>query len=110
MEMTWPKATVLRWIDGDTVELLIDRGFDDLSKKTIRLIIVNTPERKKDPVGYQAARYAVNFWAPPGAEVSVITYKHDAWRRYLGDVSVPGLGQIHQELLRTGLGTPYVKP
>lgn len=107
MEMHWPQAKVIRWIDGDTVELQIDTGFDNSRKEQIRLIIVNTPEEGQP--GYQEAKDAVNAWAPPGTIVTVTTYKHDAWKRYLGDVVCSAVGQIHQELLRVGLGSPYKK-
>lgn len=44
------KAKVLRVLDGDTVELLIDLGFTVFWKSTCRLYGLNTPELKsKDP-------------------------------------------------------------
>lgn len=106
MEMHWPKATVVRWIDGDTVVLNIDTGFHNSREQTIRLVVCNTPERGQP--GYQDAKDAVNRWAPPGSIVSLTTYKDDNWDRYLGDVVADGLS-IHWRLLDQKLAVPYKK-
>ena len=43
------KAKLIRVIDGDTIDALIDLGFDTWIKKRIRLYGINTPEtRTKD--------------------------------------------------------------
>ena len=45
----WYGATVLKVIDGDTIELMIDLGFNIHHKIRVRLYGVNTPEsRTKD--------------------------------------------------------------
>ena len=38
------KATLVRVVDGDTVDANIDLGFDITIKKRIRLVGINTPE------------------------------------------------------------------
>ena len=38
------KATLVKVVDGDTVDANIDRGFDITIKKRIRLVGINTPE------------------------------------------------------------------
>tara|TARA_B000000557_G_C20760555_1_gene437161 strand:- start:167 stop:499 length:333 start_codon:yes stop_codon:yes gene_type:complete len=40
------KAKLIRVIDGDTVDALIDLGFDTWVKKRIRLYGINTPETR----------------------------------------------------------------
>ena len=107
MEMHWPQATVMRWIDGDTVLLNIDTGFHNSRIQTIRLITCNTPERGQP--GYQEAKDAVNRWAPPGLTVSVTTYKDDNWDRYLGDVITPDGTHISDRLLTEKLAVLYKK-
>ena len=43
------KATLLRVIDGDTVDCLIDLGFDVILRERVRLINIDAPEtRTKD--------------------------------------------------------------
>ena len=41
----WP-AKVIRVIDGDTVEVMLDRGMKDYSQRTIRLYGINAPESR----------------------------------------------------------------
>jgi len=40
------KAKLIRVIDGDTIDALIDLGFDTWVKKRIRLYGINTPETR----------------------------------------------------------------
>lgn len=49
MQRFWYGATVLGVVDGDTIDLMIDLGFDIHHKIRVRLFGVNTPEsRTKD--------------------------------------------------------------
>ena len=54
-------AKLIRVIDGDTVDALIDLGFDVWVKKRIRLYGINTPEtRTKDLKEKKAGKAAKN--------------------------------------------------
>lgn len=105
MEMYWPSAKVLRWVDGDTLELLIDTGFHNSRRQMIRLVQINTPERGKP--GYSEATSYANSLAPVGSEVSLTTYQGDNWERYLGDVVNPQGVHIHTALLENGFAVLY---
>jgi len=49
MQRFWYGATVLKVVDGDTIDLMIDLGFNIHHKIRVRLFGVNTPEsRTKD--------------------------------------------------------------
>ena len=39
-------ATIRRWVDGDTVDVTLDLGFDILYNNRIRLYGINTPESR----------------------------------------------------------------
>ena len=39
-------ATIRRWVDGDTVDVTLDLGFDILYNNRIRLFGINTPESR----------------------------------------------------------------
>ena len=54
-------ATVNRWVDGDTV---------DTSRGTIRLIVVDTPEKGR--CGAATATNAARRWAPVGSTVRLV--------------------------------------
>lgn len=77
------KARVLRVIDGDTLVIDLDMGFETHTIKRVRLLGVDTPERGKP--GYNEAK-AFTTSAVLGKDVYVQTYQADAFGRYLADV------------------------
>lgn len=94
--MSWDyEGTVVRWVDGDTVDLTvakeIDIGFHIHQRAEytgrFRLVTVDTPERGQP--GYHEAREFCESWLPPGAAVDVTTYKTDSFGRWLADLRFP---------------------
>lgn len=77
------KAKVLRVIDGDTLVIDLDMGFETHTIKRVRLLGVDTPERGQ--VNYNEAK-EFTTGTVLGKDVYVQTYKADAFGRYLADV------------------------
>lgn len=104
------KATVIRWVDGDTVWLEVDLGFRMKTINDFRLYCVDTPERGQP--GWAEATAFVQKAAPPGTVVQIETYKDpDKYGRWLAEViplgdygSIPSLSN---QLINAGLGKPY---
>ena len=42
------KAELIRVVDGDTVELIIDQGFSNFTKQTMRLYGIDAPEMRTE--------------------------------------------------------------
>lgn len=98
-------ATVVRWVDGDTVWLSVDLGFRIVTTNDFRLYGVDTPERGKP--GYQEATVRCNELAPVGQQVDVSTYKvPDKYGRWLVDIVSNGVN-VTATLIAEGLGYPY---
>lgn len=108
------KATVVRWIDGDTVLLDADLGFHIwLKKLDIRLFGVNTPE-KTDPVGWQKAVDFVNQLAPVGTVLTLTSKKAltpltpdkygDRWD---GVLTLADGRIVSDEIIKAGVGVYY---
>jgi len=57
------KTTLIRVIDGDTIDLSIDLGFNIIHNIRVRLLEIDTPEvrGKQKPYGL-AAKEAVKMW------------------------------------------------
>ena len=56
------KAKLVKVIDGDTVDLEIDLGFNIKFTTRVRFAKINTPEvHSKDPIERQKAKQAKNF-------------------------------------------------
>jgi micrococcal nuclease len=86
------KATIVRWIDGDTVLLDIDLGFNIIRQERIRLARINATElNSKIPFQVRKAKHAravLNKFCPPGSTISVTTSKNkkDMYARYIAEV------------------------
>lgn len=99
------RATVVRWIDGDTVELVVDLGFHLTYRDHFRLEGVDTPERGKP--GYADAKAFTTAWATPGTEVLATTSKGDKYGRWLTLLKTDVGPSINSLLLEHNLARPY---
>lgn len=85
------KATLKRVIDGDTIEVNIDLGFDVSINTIIRIKGVDAPETRtkrliEKEAGLHVAKQLEEFL---GDNVLYLkTYKNDKYGRYLADVFV----------------------
>ncbi len=111
------RAETLRVVDGDTVVVRMDLGFDVWKKEIIRFAKVDAPPIKEDG-GKEAFEYVRDQLAK--AKVLVIsTDKSDSHGRYIGDImystderdewqKVFASGRyLNQELLDKGLARVY---
>jgi len=96
-DYTYDDCTVLRWVDGDTLEMTarahFDMGFGNIITGAhtgrFRLWGMDAFERR-DPLGPAATEF-VNSRMPVGAAVCAKTYKDpDNFGRYLALLWLPG--------------------
>ena len=99
------RATVLRWIDGDTVELDVDLGFTVRLRERFRLLGIDTPERGRE--GYAEACSYVAEAAPAGSSVTIESTKTEKFGRWLAIVWTADLMSVNAQLLATGLARVY---
>lgn len=101
------KATVDRWVDGDTVDVVIDLGFKVQTAQRLRLYGINTPERGQP--GFDAATDFARARAPKGSTVEVKSYKTGKFGRWLAMIYVPNEAQsINRALVEEGLALEYL--
>jgi micrococcal nuclease len=106
------KATVNRWIDGDTLLLDIDLGFFVTRQERIRLARINAAELNDGRVTYvrkaKHARAVGKNFCPHGSEVLVQTKKsdRDMYARYIAEVRFEGKN-LSDYLLSTGAVKPF---
>lgn len=85
------RAVVRHVVDGDTLDVLLDLGFNSYTYETLRIRGIDAPERHT-PQGREAQAY-VREMLPPGAPVVVQTHKdRQTFGRYVADVSYVGWG------------------
>jgi micrococcal nuclease len=85
------KAVVLRVIDGDTIELLIDVGFRQSLVIRARLLNINAPElhKRAEMIAGKKSRDALRNLID-GKDVIIRTSKADDWGRWLVEVWIYG--------------------
>lgn len=114
MEPFCYNATVVRVVDGDTVRLDIDLGFDIVLKnQSVRLFKVDTPESRtrdlKEKSAGLLAKDVVNNFAPVGSKVIVRTCLDSKGKfgRLLGTIITEDNNNINSYLIQHNYAVEY---
>jgi endonuclease YncB( thermonuclease family) len=113
-------ATVLRVVDGDTLEVLLDLGWHVTYKAKLRLAGVNAPEMSTEEGGvarsWVVARLMIRVGDDYGTRpIIVMSHSLDKYGRVLGtvywDEKTPGSATVQRfclndELLKAGHAVP----
>lgn len=102
---------VLKIVDGDTVDILIDVGFDMLRKERVRLNRIDTPESSSKDItekqlGLEAKEYLTN-WLKKNKKLRIKTIKDDKYGRILGDIFNETGECINDLLIEKGYAWSY---
>lgn len=102
---------VVKIVDGDTVDVVIDLGFDITRKERVRFNGIDTPEiLTKDEVekryGLEAKAYVQKWFAEQG-EILIRTFKDDKYGRTLGDFYGQGEKTLNALLVEQGFAWVY---
>lgn len=101
------RAVCVNVVDGDTVDLVIDKGFNDTTKRRIRLLGIDTPERGQ--TGFQEATDFVESLILE-KNCYLQSYKSGSFGRWLGEIFYEEDGEIlslNQALLDYGYAVSY---
>ena len=111
------KATLLRVVDGDTVDAELDLGFKIFIKERIRLMGIDTPESRTRNLaekswGKAAKHRLEELLAEANGEFTLVTKKQKKGKfgRILGTLSVStkdGIVDANQVLINEQLAIPY---
>jgi len=105
-------AIIRRWVDGDTVDVTLDLGFDIWYNNRVRLLGFNTPESRTRDLEEKerglAAKERVKELCPVGSTVTVKTTKdgRGKYGRILGEIYVDGLN-VNVQLIKEGHAVEY---
>jgi len=90
------RAKVINVVDGDTVDLFVDKGIDDYKTMRIRLKGINAPEIhnvKRTSEAYKTGMTSKQALSDKilGKEIMLTTYKDKAGKygRYIGTIQLP---------------------
>lgn len=101
-------ATVKKVVDGDTIDVSADLGFDIWYNVRLRINGVNAPEKNTEE-GKAAKQFVVDY-LPVGTPVTINTFKDKAekYGRILANVRKQGEEQtLNELLLSSGHAVPY---
>lgn len=112
------KATVLKWVDGDTVDLRVDLGMKTENVSRFRLLGINAPEvtlkkgvtKAEKAKGLALKERLINDY-PAGTSVAIQTSKAGKYGRYLVTIFVQMDGKwtnLNNWLVEQGLAVPYM--
>lgn len=102
------RATVIRVIDGDTVDLRVDLGFDAALNMRVRLTGLDAPERGKSG-GTEATAWLTEK-LKTRAEIIIKTSKdsREKYGRYLAEIYLLGDAvSVNRQMIEAGHASPY---
>jgi micrococcal nuclease len=105
-------ATVIRILDGDSVEMNIDLGMKIFFKSVCRLSGIDTPElNSSDPVersAAQAAKLYLSNLLPLSLVVTINSKSLDKYGRPLVEIITPTGLNVNQEMILSGNAKSYL--
>lgn len=90
-------------VDGDTIDVEIDVGFDFKTTQRLRLMGIDTPERG-EPGFMEATLFVSDICL--NRNIQIRTYKKDSFGRWLADVFSQEVF-LNSLLIQEGLAKPY---
>ncbi len=107
------KATLLRVVDGDTVDCLIDLGFDIHIRERVRLAGLNAPEtRTKDleekKKGFESKERLETLLNKHTHFVVNTTLIKGKYGRTIGKLYLPDGTDINETLIHEGFAEKYI--
>ncbi len=105
-------AKVIKIVDGDTVDALIDIGFSVWVQKRIRLYGINTPEsRTRDLVEKKAglaAKEQLKSWIEENDnKIRIKSHGVGKYGRCLGEIYTEGDESLNKQLVKLGHAVEY---
>ena len=87
MIKSYPDVVVLKVVDGDTIDVMIDLGFRVVTKQRIRLARIDTPERGED--NFEQATNKLKELILD-KQIMLDTHKPSKYGYFLGEVYLNG--------------------
>lgn len=92
------QATILRVIDGDTVDAKVDLGFDIRFTMKLRLFGINAPEMRT-PAGPLAKQHLIELIGTNPVMIQTLKDRKEKYGRYLATIVANGVNVNLQMVL-----------
>lgn len=103
------RARLERVVDGDTIDCILDLGFDVFLRERVRLANINTPEtRTKDlnekKLGLEAKAFVEDLFKDKGESFTIETeYKKGKYGRAIGTITFNDGTNLNDFLVQEGI-------
>ena len=109
--MYYYKIEILRVVDGDTVDVRIDLGFNVWHKCRVRLMGINAPEsrtrdKEEKKRGLAAKQWLINTLESAQADIEMKSYGSGKYGRILGEIYINDIN-INQLMVSEGHAVKY---
>jgi micrococcal nuclease len=108
------RAKVLRVVDGDTVDVMLELGFNVSLKERVRLYGINAPEsRTRDKLekvkGLAAKDFVVEWTEDRADEIVIVTRidKRGKYGRVLGTIMTESGENLNELMIKEGHAVEY---
>ena len=108
------RATVVRVVDGDTVDVMLELGFNVSLKERVRLYGINAPEsRTRDKLekvkGLAAKDFVVDWTEDHADEIVIVTRidKRGKYGRVLGTIMTESGENLNELMIKEGHAVEY---
>jgi micrococcal nuclease len=97
------KAKVVKVVDGDTVDMLVDLGFNVKIQKRFRLFGINAPEMKndKDNNGHKSKEFLTKLIQDKEVVIKTEDEETDKYGRYIVTIYLDGIN-INKKIVENG--------
>ena len=109
------RATVVRVVDGDTVDVMLDLGFNVSLKERVRLYGINAPEsRTRDKAekvkGLAAKDFVVGWTEDHADDIFIVTRidKRGKYGRILGTIMNESGENLNELMIKEGHAVEYL--
>ena len=106
------EASLLKVVDGDTVDLRSDLGFKVFTEQRFRLAGINTPElHSKDAKEKTAAKAAMDYLTGLLGQLPLTVKtsldKQEKYGRFLAQITNGAGTAVNEEMVKAGHAKPY---
>jgi len=99
------KAKVIKVVDGDTIDVMIDLGFDVSKIERVRLARINCPEMST-PEGPVSKNFVISYVDAKDVVIKTSKNTFDRYGRWIAEVYVNN-ECLNDILLQKNLAAPY---
>ena len=106
------EAKTLRVVDGDTVDAMVDLGFNTWKKVRIRMYGINAPESRTRDLeekkkGLVAKARLIEILNEVNNEFILISHGVGKFGRCLGEILINNKNSVNKQLIKEGHGVEY---